>query len=104
MPIYEYECQACGYHLEVIQKMSDAPVVACPACGKTELKKLISAAGFRLSGTGWYETDFKGKGKGKGKQNVVDKDGKPKDTPKPAAASKPEKTSAAGAGQKATKN
>lgn len=74
MPIYEYECQACGYHLEVIQKMSDAPLVECPACGKPELKKLISAAGFRLSGTGWYETDFKDKGR----RNVVEKDSKPK--------------------------
>jgi putative FmdB family regulatory protein len=59
MPIYEYECGACGYRLEVIQKMSDAPQVECPSCGQPELKKLVSAAGFRLSGKGWYETDFK---------------------------------------------
>lgn len=60
MPIYEYECQACGHQYEVIQKMSDAPLTECPECKKHELKKLISAAGFRLKGGGWYETDFKG--------------------------------------------
>ena len=59
MPIYEYECQACGHQYEVIQKMSDDPLVECPACKKPALKKLISAAAFRLKGGGWYETDFK---------------------------------------------
>jgi len=59
MPIYEYECQACGYKKEALQKLSDAPLVDCPECGKPKLKKLISAAGFRLKGSGWYETDFK---------------------------------------------
>jgi putative FmdB family regulatory protein len=59
MPIYEYRCNACGHELEVIQKMSAAPLVDCPACGKPELTKLISAAGFQLKGTGWYVTDFR---------------------------------------------
>lgn len=59
MPIYEYQCQACGDEHETIQKMSADPLVTCPACGKPELKKKISAAGFRLKGSGWYETDFK---------------------------------------------
>jgi len=59
MPIYEYECQACGHKKEALQKISDDPLVECPECGKPELKKLISAAGFRLKGAGWYETDFK---------------------------------------------
>ncbi len=59
MPIYEYECQACEARLEKIQKMSDEPLVSCPECGKPELKKVISAAAFRLKGSGWYETDFK---------------------------------------------
>ena len=63
MPIYEYECEACGYHHEAIQKISDAPLLECPSCGRSALKKLISAAGFRLSGSGWYETDFKQKDK-----------------------------------------
>ena len=59
MPIYEYECQACGHQMEKMQRMADDPLKDCPECGKAELKKLISAAGFRLSGGGWYETDFK---------------------------------------------
>lgn len=59
MPIYEYECQACGHKKEALQKISDDPLTECPECGKSELKKMISAAGFRLKGAGWYETDFK---------------------------------------------
>ncbi len=60
MPIYEYSCQACGHTLEAIQKFNDPALRECPACHKLELKKQISAAGFHLKGSGWYETDFKG--------------------------------------------
>ena len=60
MPIYEYKCTNCGHKKEVLQKMSDAPLTECPACGKATLSKLISAAGFQLKGSGWYATDFKG--------------------------------------------
>lgn len=63
MPIYEYQCQSCGHQLEAIQKMSDAPLVDCPACASPNLQKQISASGFRLKGGGWYETDFKSGGK-----------------------------------------
>lgn len=59
MPIYEYQCEACGHRLEKIQKIADDPLKDCPACEKPELKKLVSAAAFRLKGGGWYETDFK---------------------------------------------
>lgn len=59
MPIYEYVCTDCGFSKDVLQKLSDAPLVECPSCGKNGFKKQISAAGFRLSGGGWYETDFK---------------------------------------------
>jgi len=59
MPIYEYQCKACGHELEVIQKLSEEPLKFCPECGQPELTKLVSAAGFRLKGGGWYETDFK---------------------------------------------
>ncbi|MFM8331460.1 MAG: FmdB family zinc ribbon protein [Candidatus Methylumidiphilus sp.] len=59
MPIYEYQCKACGHALEVIQKVSEEPLKFCPECGQPELNKLVSAAGFRLKGSGWYETDFK---------------------------------------------
>ncbi len=71
MPIYEYECQSCGHHLEAIQKMSDAPLKDCPQCAQATLKKRISAPGFRLSGGGWYETDFKTGSK----KNLADKGG-----------------------------
>lgn len=66
MPIYEYRCQACGHELEALQKMSDAALADCPACGKPELKKLISAGGFQLKGSGWYATDFRDGGEKSG--------------------------------------
>ncbi len=72
MPIYEYECRNCGSKTEVIQKLSDPALKDCPSCGAPELSKLVSAAGFRLAGGGWYETDFKKDGK----RNL-------KDSPKP---------------------
>ena len=59
MPFYEYECQACKYYAEVMQKISDTPLTRCPSCGKRALKKLLSVPVFRLKGSGWYETDFK---------------------------------------------
>ena len=59
MPIYEYECHVCGHRLEKLQKISDQPLTDCPACEQSSLKKLVSAVAFRLSGSGWYETDFK---------------------------------------------
>jgi putative FmdB family regulatory protein len=62
MPIYEYRCSACGFQKEYLQKLSDAPLVTCPECGKASFDKLLSAAGFQLKGSGWYATDFKGGG------------------------------------------
>ncbi|XKE47443.1 zinc ribbon domain-containing protein [Halomonas organivorans] len=59
MPIYEYECKACGHRLEKLQKIDAEPLTDCPACEQSELGRLVSAAGFRLAGGGWYETDFK---------------------------------------------
>jgi len=59
MPIYEYQCKSCGHELEKLQRMSDPALTDCPACNESELKRLVSAAGFRLKGAGWYETDFK---------------------------------------------
>ena len=60
MPIYEYTCENCGLQLEKLQKISDDPLITCPTCQQDSLKKQVSAAGFRLKGSGWYETDFKG--------------------------------------------
>lgn len=62
MPIYEYRCEACGHEFEKLQKLSDPVIKDCPVCHETAVKKLISAAGFRLKGGGWYETDFKKSG------------------------------------------
>ncbi len=59
MPIYEYQCTLCEHKMDVLQKMSDAPLKDCPACARPGLKKLVSAVSFRLKGKGWYETDFK---------------------------------------------
>ncbi|MGH8632974.1 MAG: FmdB family zinc ribbon protein [Burkholderiales bacterium] len=62
MPIYEYRCGACGNQKEILQRLSDATLTKCPECGKRAFKKLVTAAGFHLKGTGWYATDFKNSG------------------------------------------
>lgn len=68
MPIYEYECQACGLRSETMQRMSDPPLETCSACGG-QLKKLISAPAFQFKGSGWYVTDYAGKQKGSDKDS-----------------------------------
>ena len=82
MPFYEYECPHCGYDEEVLQKINDKPLTKCPACGKKGLKKLMSAPVFRLKGSGWYETDFKGD-----KENKRNLAGADKEEPKTEAKS-----------------
>jgi putative FmdB family regulatory protein len=74
MPFYEYECQACKYYTEVMQKISDTPLTKCPSCGKRALKKLVSAPVFRLKGAGWYETDFKSDKENKRNLHGADKE------------------------------
>ncbi|MFO8004535.1 FmdB family zinc ribbon protein [Thioalkalivibrio sp.] len=76
MPIYEYECRDCGEMTEIIQKVSDPALTECPSCGASGLTKLVSAAGFRLAGGGWYETDFK-----KDKQRNLKETSKPEAKP-----------------------
>ncbi len=95
MPIYEYQCQACQYELEALQKMSDAPLVDCPECGAASLRKKVSAAAFRLKGGGWYETDFKSSGQ----KNLAGGDGKPAE-PKSADGKTDKKADSAGASSK----
>ncbi|MBT8122339.1 MAG: zinc ribbon domain-containing protein [Gammaproteobacteria bacterium] len=73
MPIYEYQCEACGHVFETLQRLSEDPLKECPECGKPALKKLVSASAFRLKGGGWYETDFKTGSK----KNVAGGDKKP---------------------------
>ena len=92
MPIYEYCCQECGHSLEAIQKLADAPLTDCPECGKAALKKQVSAPTFRLSGGGWYETDFKTGDK----KNIAGERGDTADKP----AAKAESGSTSGEGTK----
>ncbi|HZP13364.1 MAG TPA: zinc ribbon domain-containing protein [Nevskiaceae bacterium] len=89
MPIYEYVCKACGAESEILQKVSDPPAKECPVCHKRRLVKTISAAGFRLAGGGWYETDFKSGNK----KNLVEK-GEPAKAEPAKAESKPESKAA----------
>lgn len=103
MPFYEYQCGSCNQHVEVLQKISDAPLRKCPNCGKQKLKRILSAPVFRLKGSGWYETDFKSEGESK--RNLAehpDKDAKAPDTvdatakpPEPKAAETKETPKAA---------
>lgn len=83
MPIYEYVCESCENTHDALQKISDAPLTDCPECGKSTLKKKISAPGFRLSGSGWYETDFKSGNK----RNIADKGNKAEKATKPSSSS-----------------
>ena len=97
MPFYEYECQSCKFYMEVMQKITDAPLTKCPSCGKSALKKLLSAPVFRLKGGGWYETDFKSdketkrnlagadKEESKAEAKPEAKEAKPAEAPTPAA-------------------
>ncbi len=80
MPIYEYECKACGHVFDALQKMSDSPLTDCPDCNEPRLRKLLSAPNFRLKGGGWYETDFKDKNK----RNLAGDAGKPESKTKAA--------------------
>ena len=90
MPFYEYQCAKCGHKEEVLQKISDKPLKKCPQCGKPALKKLVSAAAFRLKGGGWYETDFKSGNK----KNIQHTDSKKAADNKPSKKSPPAKKAA----------
>ena len=96
MPIYAYKCGSCGHAKDVLQKISDAPLTACPACGAASFAKQITAAGFQLKGSGWYQTDFRGGGSNGAATKTEDKPadtGKTESTPAsgdaPAAAPAP---------------
>lgn len=86
MPIYEYQCESCTHKFETIQKVSDSPLVTCPECKEDKLRKLLTAAAFRLKGTGWYATDFKDKKPPQQPDKIKEKskqDGETKDTKTP---------------------
>jgi putative FmdB family regulatory protein len=97
MPFYEYRCENCGHEMEALQKISDSPLVDCPECEQPALKKLVSAAGFRLKGGGWYETDFKG-GKKRNLHDTGEK--KASDEKKDAGSSKDAKKDTGSSGKK----
>jgi putative FmdB family regulatory protein len=98
MPFYEYQCNQCGHLFEAMQKITEAPLKKCPACGKNALKKLLSAPVFRLKGSGWYETDFKSDQERK--RNLAGADAEAKTEAGPAA--KTEATPAAPGGTDST--
>src|SRR5690606_30096216 len=99
MPIYAYKCESCGHAKDVLQKISDAPLSACPACGADTFRKQVTAAGIQLKGSGWYVTDFRG-GDGAGANSGVAAapgDGKPANgssSATPATGAKPDAASA----------
>ena len=61
MPIFDYQCEACGHAFDVLQKAGEGALRKCPKCGKLKLKKQLAAPNFHLKGSGWYKTDFKDK-------------------------------------------
>ena len=90
MPIYAFQCAECGHSFDRLQKMSDPDPDTCPACGAPQVKRQLTAPSFRLSGSGWYETDFKKDGDKKrnlseGSEGVGKSDGKAPGDAKPAA-------------------
>ena len=88
MPIYAYQCSECRHEVEVLQKISDAPLTDCPSCHRSSLVKQVTAAGFQLKGSGWYVTDFRSNGSGKAKDGKA-AEGKPSDGDVKPDAAKP---------------
>ncbi|MGH8185696.1 MAG: FmdB family zinc ribbon protein, partial [Steroidobacteraceae bacterium] len=99
MPFYEYECSACKFYVEALQKISDPPLKQCPSCKKQTLKRLVSAPVFRLKGDGWYETDFKSEKEGK--RNLAANEESVETKADDAKEAKPEKESGKAAGKPA---
>ena len=93
MPIYEFQCQACGHRFDRLQKMSDPDPTDCPTCGEPRVGRMLSAPQFRLAGSGWYETDFKKDGDKK--RNLAEG---PSGAPAPAAAPAPTPAPASSSG------
>ena len=96
MPIYAYKCGSCGHAKDVLQKISDAPLTVCPACGAEAFSKQVTAAGFQLKGSGWYVTDFRGGSGGSSAPTAENKSETKSDTASAGDAPKKEVSSAAG--------
>ena len=97
MPIYAYQCGTCGHAKDVLQKMSDAPLTQCPACGAQTFAKQLTAAGFQLKGSGWYVTDFRGGNSGGGNNKASSPE-----AAAPAASDAPKKEAVSAAPASAT--
>jgi len=100
MPIYEYQCLACSYEFEALQSVSEAPIIDCPGCNQPQLRLKLTAAAFKLKGTGWYETDFKNNDK----KNESGNDQKKKDSDKPKADSESKKNEKSKSDDKSSKS
>lgn len=98
MPIYEYRCSDCGFQNEYLQKLSEPPMTVCPSCGKTSFRKLLSAAGFQLKGSGWYATDFKHSGAKPAKAGEAKAEAKSEPKSEPKSETKSEAAPACGQG------
>ena len=85
MPIYAYRCEACGFEKDALQKLSEAPLTHCPACGQASFAKQVTAAGFQLKGSGWYVTDFRGGNSGTAAAGGGNSSAVPAKAPAPAA-------------------
>ena len=96
MPIYAYKCGSCGHAKDVLQKIADAPLTVCPACGAEAFSKQVTAAGFQLKGSGWYVTDFRGGSGGSSAPAAENKSETKSDTASAGDAPKKEASSAAG--------
>jgi len=92
MPIYAYRCSSCGHAKDVLQKMSDAPLTDCPACGAATFSKQLTAPGFQLKGSGWYVTDFKGGSNGASGTSGATTSAGSTESAAPAESSKPADT------------
>jgi len=95
MPIYEYECDACGHHTEALQRFSDPPLIECEACHSHKVKKVISQSTFHLKGTGWYVTDYASKSGSACSSKEKGSDGGGKTAAAPSAENKSKKEAAA---------
>lgn len=106
MPIYAYKCGSCGHAKDVLQKISDAPLTVCPACGAPAFAKQVTAAGFQLKGSGWYATDFRGGSSAPAADKAADAkpaDSKPADSKAADSGSKPSESSSSPAKSEAPK-
>ena len=104
MPLYEYQCDACGKRFEVIQKFSDAPPDTCRVCGKGPVQRLLSSPAIQFKGSGWYITDYSQKGKAPAESAAAGSEKKDSDKPASTPASTSDTAKPAAADGSASKS